>query len=197
MRFLRRFSVLRRIHRGETIASPEDNDELRARLRRLVDRGVVEVVTVGKHRSSLDEEAWFRDRRTGAVYRYVPPDWPSSGHWGPVEEPGAPSFFEAMCPDLYPTRAQYDALVAALDAAWARGEIEAAEHPEPGELANVFFHHRKSDESYHLILVNPYQQGGSWMKTFHSHKNGSWPGQLIVRPPPWRRGEPGAPTGPR
>lgn len=186
-----RYTVLRRVHRGEQFASPDDHREFQARLAALVERGVVVNVPVGKHHSSLDEEAWFRDTRTGAVYRYVPPDWPSTGRWAPVDAPEVPSRFESMCPDLYPTREQYDALVRALDEAWARGEIVAAEHPEASELPDVFFHHPASDETYHLILANPYQKGGSWMKTFHGEKDGTWPGPLVVGPPPWRRPRPG------
>ena len=183
----KRFSILRRVHRKDHFESASDHDEFQEKLANLVKRGIVEVTGVNKkHRSSRDEEAWFRDKRTGAIYRYTPPDWPSAGHWGPVENPDTPSFFESLCEELYPTREQYDQLVAALDRAWTAGEIESGQHPEKSGLPDAFFHHPKTDETYHLILVNPYQKGGSWMKVYHSQKDGTWPGVIVIGPPPWR-----------
>jgi hypothetical protein len=182
------------IHRKDHFESASDHDEFQEKLATLVKRGIVEVTGVNKkHRSSLDEEAWFRDKRTGIIYRYTPPDWPSAGHWGPVEDPDTPSYFESFCDELYPTREQYDRLVAALDDAWRRGEIEHGQLPEQFELEYCYFHHPKTDETFNLILVNPYQKGGSWMKVYHSHKNGTWPGLMLIGPPPWRR--PVAPVG--
>jgi hypothetical protein len=190
----KRFSILKRAHRTEFFESASDHAEFQEKLANLVKRGVVEVVSVNKkHRSSLDEEAWFRDKRTGIIYRYTPPDWPSPGYWGPVEDPGTPSFFESLFDDLYPTREQYEALVAALDRAWQAREVEVAEPAEQSELVQVFFHHPVNDETYRLILVNPYQKGGSWMKAYLSRKEGTWPGKLVVGAPPWRR--PVAPGG--
>lgn len=181
------FTVLKRLHRSEVFRDFDDHKEFQEKLAAMVKRGIVEPLSPRKHLSSLDEEVWFRDKLTGVVYRYVPPDWPSPGYWGPVEHPGEPSYFESLCADLYPTRAQYDALVRKLDEAWDKGEIECGQHPVRSELEDAFFHHPKSDETYHLILANPYQPGGSWMKVYHSRKKGTWPGEIILGPPPWRR----------
>jgi len=183
-----RFTIFKRLHRKEQFESPDDHADFQEKLANLIKRGIVEVVPVNKkHRSSLAEEVWFRDKRTGAIYRYIPPDWPSAGHWGVVENPEVPSFFESLFGDLYPSRAQYDELVAALDRAWNAREIEIAEPTEQGELVQVFFHHTINDETYRLILANPHQKGGSWMKAYLSQKEGTWPGKLVVGPPPWRR----------
>jgi hypothetical protein len=184
----KRFSVLARLHRDEEFASASDVDEFEAKLGALVKRGVVTVVPTLKHLSSIDEEAWFRDTRTGLVYRYIKPDWPSRGFWGLVEEPGEPSYFESLCADLYPTRAQYDELVKKLDVAWAAGQIECALPLEKDEVEDAFFHHPPTDETYDLTLVNPWQKGGCWMKVYFSRKSGTWPGTSnVIGPPPWRR----------
>jgi hypothetical protein len=185
---LKRFSILRRVHRGKGFETESEHDDFKEKLAALVQKGIVENVPVNtKHESSLDEEAWFRDKRTGIVYRYIPPDRPSIGFWGPVDDPGTPSFFETLMRKIYPTRAEYDQLVAALDQAWRAKQIVAAQPAEQGELVQVFFHNPAQDETYQLILANPYQKGGSWMKVYHSEKDGSWPGELIIGPPPWYR----------
>jgi hypothetical protein len=185
---IKRFTILKRVHRQEQFESPDDHAEFQAKLAQLLAKGIVEAVAVNKkHRSNLDEEAWFRDRRTGAVYRYIPPEWPSVGHWGPVENPEVPSFFESLCDHIYPSREQYDQLVVALDEAWQRGEVEIGEPKDPGEFPHVFVHHARTDETYRLVLVNPYQKGGSWMKAYLSRQEGTWPGQLVIGSPPWRR----------
>jgi hypothetical protein len=197
MTIFKRFTILKRLHRKEHFESADDHAEFQAKLAHLLARGIVEPVPVNKkHRSSLDEEAWFRDKRTGAIYRYTPPDWPSSGHWGPVEHPEVSSFFESLFDDLYPTREQYDQLVAALDQAWQHGEIECGIPEDPGELAHVFVHHPRTDETYQLVLVNPYQKGGSWMKSYMSREKGNWPGKLVIGPPPWPRPEKSSPSTP-
>jgi hypothetical protein len=125
----------------------------------------------------------------------VKPDFPSRGHWGPVEAPETPSFFEAMCPNPYPTEAQYHELVRRLDEAWAAKQIECALLKERYELVDVFFHHPPSDETYDLTLANPYQKGGAWMKVFFSKQAGNWPDpeKMVLSPPPWRL----APDDPR
>jgi hypothetical protein len=189
MSIRQRFSILRRLHRRPQFASPDEHDEFRAKLTHVLQQGIVEVVPVNKkhHSSLLEEEAWIRDRRTGIVYSYIAPDWPSVGHWAPVERPEVPSFFESIFDDLYPTRAQYELIVSALDRAWQAGEIVAAQPAEQGELVQVFFHHPVNDETYRLILANEYQPGGSWMKAYLAVKDGTWPGELVVGPPPWRR----------
>ena len=197
----KRYTILARLHRGEEFNSADEVQEFEDKLEDLVKRGYVEVVPVVKHRSSLDEEAWFKDKRSGIIYRYVKPDFPSRGHWGPVEDPQTPSFFEAMCNEPYPSEEQYRELVRKLDAAWAAKEIECALLKERYELEEVFFHHPASDETYDLTLANPYQKGGAWMKVFFSEKNGNWPDQekMVVGPPPWRRSpsDPRSPGGPR
>jgi hypothetical protein len=185
----KRYTILARLNRRGEFADADEVRDFETRLWTLVQRGIVESIPVGKHRSSLDPEAWFRDRRTGHVYRYVKPDFPSRGHWGEVLEPGTPSFFESLCAELYPTQEQYRQLVRDLDRAWAAGQIECAMPREAAELVDVFFLHPASDESYDLTLANPYQKGGCWMKTFFSRKAGSWPGDLILGPPPWRQAE--------
>jgi hypothetical protein len=189
----KRYTILARVHRGEEFESADEVAEAEAKMARLVELGIIEVVPVVKHRSSMSigEEAWFRDKRTGHVYRYVKPDFPSRGHWGPVEDPATPSVFESMCPDVYPTLEQYRALVGKLDAAWAAGEIECGQFELKKrlelELEDVFFYHPPSDESYDLTLANAYQPGGCWMKTFFSKKAGNWPGEFVLGEPPWRR----------
>ena len=185
----KRYTILARLHRGEEFNTIDEVHDFEAKLKDLVERGYIEVIPVNrKHRSSIDEEAWFRDKRSGLVYRYVKPDFPSRGHWGPVEDPGTPSFFEAMCPDLYPSVEQYRELVRQLDAAWAAKQIECATLKQRYELEEVFFHHPATDETYDLTLANPYQKGGSWMKVFFSEKAGNWPDEtMVVGPPPWRR----------
>ncbi len=194
------YTILARLHRGEEFESADEVHEFEDKLADLVRRAIIEVVPVVKHRSSLDEEAWFRDPRSGLVYRYVPPDFPSRGHWGPVEDPKTPSYFESLCADPYPTEDQYRELVRRLDAAWAAKEIECAQLKERYELEDVFFYHPPTDEAYDLTLANLYQKGGCWMKVFYSRKNGNWPDEkMIVGPPPWRRDptHPRAPGGAR
>jgi hypothetical protein len=176
-------SRLSRLHRAADFDSADDVRRFEARLATLVERGKLAVEPARKHRSSLAAEVWFRDTRDGTVFRYVAPDWPSRGHWGPVDAPDTPSFFEALCPDLYPTRPQHAALVRALDAAWVAGTVACATYTTPSELEDVFVHHVASGETYDLTLANPYQKGGCWMKVHFT-----WPPpETVVGAPPWRR----------
>jgi hypothetical protein len=182
----KRYSILARLHRADGFDDAGEVLAFETRLWALVQREIVESVPVGRPRSSLDPEAWFRDRRSGHVYRYVKPDFPSRGHFGPVEAPATPSRLASLCAEPYPSVAQYRELVRRLDAAYAAGELECAVPREPAELVDVLFLDPASDEAYDLTLANPYQPGGCWTKTFFSRRAGSWPGDLILGPPPWR-----------
>jgi hypothetical protein len=186
---VKRYTILQRLHRSEEFESLDDRKEFEAKLGDLVKKGIIEVVPTVKHRSSMSDEAWFRDKRNGIVYSYTPPDFPSRGHWGPVEKPEQPSYFESLCGDIYPTKKQYDELVKTLDAAWRTKEVEHGLKPKKYELVTTYWYHPGTDEAYSLILANPYQAGGCWMRMHRSKKEGTWPGDIVVQPPPWVKKE--------
>jgi len=186
----KRFSILKRIHRSEEIETSAAYEEVHARLRNLLDRGIIEAINPKKHYSSMSEEIWFRDKRSGVVYRLVPPDFPSVGVWAEVEEPDQPSFFETLHDDIYfQSRQQFDDVVRRLDDAWSRGEIEHGLKPSVrAPYVGSCFYHPVSDEAYCLTFKpSAPDPSPDWMKLHRSKKNGTWPGDIVLSPPPWRR----------
>jgi len=189
MNIRKRFSILKRIHRAEQIETSADYEAIGAKLKDLVDRGIIEALHAKKHYSSMSGEIWFRDKRRGVVYRLVPPDFPSVGRWAEVENPDQPSFFENLHDDIYfQSRQQFDDLVRKLDEAWSRGEIEHGLDPSfRAPCVGSCFYHPASDEAYGLIFEpRALDPSAAWMKLHKSKKNGTWPGDIVLSPPPWR-----------
>lgn len=183
----KRFSVLGRLHRGDTFSSLEEKLEFERRLADLLARGRVERVPVGQMLSYANPEEWYRDRRTGAVYRYVPPDPPFRGYFGPVRDPDRRSYFESLCAGEYPTREEYEALKRRLDMAIDAGEVECALPVGEGVPGRAVFLHRKTGETFGL--TPPLRELGDramWVK-YHYYEPNRWPGQAVPGPPPWRR----------
>lgn len=53
-------------------------------LERELGSGTIVEIPVGLPDPLRKAERWFREASSGAIYRYVPPDFPARGVWEPV-----------------------------------------------------------------------------------------------------------------
>lgn len=183
-----RKSILAKLHSGEEFASLEDVQLFQARLAAELEQGTVERIPVGKMLSHTTPEEWYREKETGVVYRYVPPEFPLKGHWGRVEKPEERSYFEQLCATDAPSKEDYPRLVAELEQRWRKGEVERAPSPTAKVEGVMLYHHRPSDETFELFPPLRATGRAVWQKVFRSNADGTWPGKLKLDVPPARRG---------
>lgn len=167
--------------------SADEARELEAALQREEAAGTIERIPVGQVMGGGAEE-WYREKKSGLVYRLVVPDFPSKGYWGRVEAPEARSFFCSLCPRERLSPDEYAALVRALDALWREGSIQRARNLN-SRIADVFlFHHPPTDETF--MLTPPRKElndHAEWQRWYFNV--GRWPGGRTVEiPPPPQQG---------
>jgi len=170
-------SILKRLHRATEFESADEVQEFEQKLEALIARGAVEKIPVGKPLDEVNPEIWIRDRKSGEVWRYQAPEFPLKGHFGKVEDPEARSYFRGLEPAIQLPPEPYRALVAKLEAARNKGEIERAFETGPSVPGTSYFYHEASDEAFQLVPPRPGEGPGLWMKVFRSKKNGTWPGE--------------------
>ena len=177
-------AVLGSLHAGEEFDSREDVQRFEHALAVELEKGTIERIPVGRLLSHSAPEEWYREKASGVVYRYVPPEFPLKGHWARVEEPGARSFFEQLCATDAPSDEEYAGLVRALEALWRRGEVERVRDAGTRIQGVTLYHHRPTDETFELMPPGAFTARASWRKVFRSHADGSWPGKLQLDVPP-------------
>jgi hypothetical protein len=188
MGLLTKSSVFTKMHSGKNFESIEDVQRFEKRLATELEKGTVERIPVGQLLSHVTPEEWYRERKTGIVYRYSPPEFPLKGRWEHVEDPEARSFFEQLYPGDAPTPEEYSVLVRELEALWRRGEVERAPDVNTPLKGVVLYHHPATDETFELTPPGELEENAMWIKIFRSRKDGSWPGKLKLDMPPARRG---------
>jgi hypothetical protein len=188
MGFLPKRSVLSQLHSGKDFESLEDVQHFQRRLAAELGTGAIERIPVGRLLSHTMPEEWYRETRTGIVFRYIPPEFPLRGRWERVENPEERSYFEQICVTDQPTPEEYARLVDELEQRWQQGEIERAPNTRAKIAGTFLYHHPPSDETFELYP--PLQSTGRaiWQKVFRSHVSGSWPGKLKLDVSPARRG---------
>lgn len=188
MGLLPKRSILSKLHSGKEFSSFEEVQAFEQQLATELEKGSVERIPVGKMFSHTTPEEWYREKNTGVVYRYIPPEFPLKGMWARVEKPEERSYFEQLCETDRPSKEEYSRLSAELEKRWRLGEIERAYNT----LSNIegvwIYHHPPSDETFELYPPLPSTGWGMWRKIFRSQKRGSWPGELKKDIPPARRG---------
>jgi hypothetical protein len=187
MGFLTKASLLSKLHSGKEFGSAEDVQRFERRLTEELERGTIERIPVGQLLSHATPEEWYREKQTGIVYRYVPPEFPLKGHWQRVEEPERRSFFEQLYPGEAPTAEEYAELVQRLEERWRRGEVERAAATNTRVAGVMLYHHPATDETFELTPPGAVTERAGWIKVFRSRKEGSWPGKLRLEVPPNRR----------
>lgn len=188
MGLLPKRSILSRLHSGKEFGALEEVQEFQLRLAAELEKGTVERIPVGKMLSHTTPEEWYREKETGTVYRYVPPEFPLKGHWAKVEDPGERSYFEALCATDRPSKEQYAKLAAELEKRWLAGEVERARSVNSKIEGTWVYHHPASDETFELYPPLPSTGWAMWRKVFRSKKDGTWPDELKKDIPPVRRG---------
>lgn len=181
-------SILAKLHSGKEFGSLDEVQEFQQRLAAELERGTVERIPVGKLYSHTTPEEWYREKETGVVYRYIPPEFPLKGMWARVENPEERSYFEQLCATDRPNPAEYAQLAAELQRRWLQGEIERAPNTNSKIEGSWVYHHPPSDETFELFPPLAVTGWGMWRKVFRSEKTGSWPGELKKDIPPARRG---------
>jgi hypothetical protein len=181
-------SILSKLHPGKEFESLEALQAFQVRLAAELEKGTVERIPVGKLLSHSMPEEWYREKDTGTVFRYIPPEFPLKGHWAKVEAPEERSFFEQLYPGDAPKPQEHEALVARLDELWRRGQVERAPDTDTPIQGVVLYHHPATDETFELIPPGAFTKNGSWRKIYRSQKKGNWPGELKKDIPPARRG---------
>lgn len=181
-------SILSKLHPGKDFSALDEVHEFERRLAAELEKGAVERIPVGKMFSHTTPEEWYREKGTGVVYRYIPPEFPLKGMWARVEKPEERSFFEQLYPGDAPTPEEYPALARTLEELWLRGEVERAKDTDSPIEGVLIYHHPKTDETFELMPPASFMKDGVWRKIFRSQKDGSWPGELKKDIPPARRG---------
>jgi hypothetical protein len=185
---LPRRSILSKLHSGEQFESFDEVQEFQQRLTLELEKGTIERIPVGKLFSYATPEEWYREKDSGVVYRYIPPEFPLKGHWLRVKNPEERSFFAQLHPGDEPTPEEYPSLVSKLEELWLRGEVERAPFLNTPVKGVMLYHHPPSDETFELTPPTPSTGRATWRKIFRSHQDGSWPGKLKKDIPPARRG---------
>ncbi|HVG63073.1 MAG TPA: hypothetical protein VNA24_31205 [Hyalangium sp.] len=189
MGLLPKRSILSKLHSGKEFSSLEDVQAFEQRLAAELEKGSVERIPVGKMFSHTTPEEWYREKDTGIVYRYIPPEFPLKGMWARVEDPEERSYFEQLCATDRPSKEEYTRLSVELEKRWRKGEIERAYNTHSKIEGSWVYHHPPSDETFELFPPLPSTGWGMWRKVFRSQKRGSWPGDLKKDiPPPAQRG---------
>jgi hypothetical protein len=181
-------SILSKLHSGKQFDALEEVQEFQLRLAAELEKGTVERIPVGKMLSHSNPEEWYREKDSGVVYRYIPPEFPLKGHWAKVEKPEERSFFEQLYPGDAPKPEEHAVLVRTLDELWLRGEVERARDVDTPLEGVMLYHHPASDETFELTPPGAFTKDAMWRKIFRSEKEGSWPGELKKDVPPARRG---------
>ncbi|WP_224242010.1 hypothetical protein [Hyalangium gracile] len=188
MGLLPRRSILSKLHPGQEFGSLEELLLFQQRLAAELEKGAVERIPVGKLYSHTTPEEWYREKDSGTVYRYIPPEFPLKGRWAHVEDPEERSYFEQLCGTDRPTKEQYASLAAELEKRWRQGEVERAPSTSSKIAGTWVYHHAPSDETFELFPPLPSTGWAMWRKVFRSEKAGSWPGELKRDVPPARGG---------
>jgi hypothetical protein len=76
--------VLAVIHRKKRFDSYAESEQLEQEIESLIKAGEVEEIPVDTPEHPLLEEHWYREIKTGVVYRYCPPEFPARGVWEEV-----------------------------------------------------------------------------------------------------------------
>jgi hypothetical protein len=181
-------SILPKLHSGKEFSAFDEVQEFQQRLGAELEKGTVERIPVGRLFSHTTPEEWYREKDTGIVYRYIPPEFPLRGMWARVENPEERSYFEQLCETDRPTSEQHARLSAELEKRWRLGEIERARNTNSPLEGAWVYHHPPSDETFELYAPLPATGQGKWRKVFRSQQRGSWPGELKKDIPPARRG---------
>jgi hypothetical protein len=181
-------SILSKLHSSKEFGTFDEVQEFQQRLAAELEKGSVERIPVGKMFSHTTPEEWYREKETGIVYRYIPPEFPLKGLWERVEKLEERSFFEQLYPGDAPKPEEYKALQLKLEELWLRGEVERARDVDTPIEGVMLYHHPKTDETFELIPPGAFTKDGTWRKIFRSQKEGSWPGELKKDIPPARRG---------
>ncbi|MFL5344927.1 MAG: hypothetical protein ACJ8AT_09035 [Hyalangium sp.] len=188
MGLLPKRSILAKLHSGKQFESLDEHQEFQLRLAAELEKGSVERIPVGKLFSYVTPEEWYREKDSGIVYRYIPPEFPLKGHWLRVKDPEERSYFGQLHHGDRPTPEEYTALSAKLEELWLRGEVERAPDVDTPVKGVLIYHHPPSDETFELQPPDRATKCGTWRKIFRSHQDGSWPGELKRDIPPARRG---------
>lgn len=188
MGLLPKRSILSKLHSGKEFDSLDEHQEFQRRLAAELEKGTVERISVGKLFSYTTPEEWYREKESGIVYRYIPPEFPLKGMWARVENPEERSYFEQLCATDRPTKEQYALLAAELEKRWRQGTIERAPSTSSKIPGTWVYHHPPSDETFELFPPLASTGWGMWRKVFRSEKEGSWPGELKKDIPPARLG---------
>jgi hypothetical protein len=178
--------ILSKVHSGKEFESFEELQLFQQRLAAELEKGTVERIPVGKLHSYTTPEEWYREKETGTVFRYIPPEFPLKGMWAHVEDPEERSYFEQLCPTDRPTKEQYTRLAAELEKRWLQGEIERAPSKSSKIAGTWVYHHAPSDETFELYPPLASTGWAMWRKVFRTEKAGSWPGELMKDIPPAR-----------
>jgi hypothetical protein len=188
MGLLSKSSILSRLHSGKEFGALDELQAFQQKLAAVLENGTVERIPVGKLFSHTMPEEWYREKETGTVYRYIPPEFPLKGLWARVENPEERSYFEQLCGTDRPTPQQYAQLAVELEKRWSQGELERAPSTSSKIPGTWVYHHPPSDETFELFPPLPSTGRALWRKIFRSEKEGSWPGELKKDVPPARRG---------
>ena len=166
-------SILSKLHPREQFDSLEEVQEFERRLTLEIDRGTVERIPVGKLFSYATPEEWYREKDSGVVYRYVPPEFPLKGHWLRVKNPEERSFFAQLYHGDAPTPEEYAALAAQLEDLWLRGEVERAPFLKTPIKGVMIYHHPPSDETFELTPPTPSTNRATWRRSSAPRKMGA------------------------
>ncbi len=79
-------SIFADLHNKPRIDSVREMVYLERNIKQLISDGEIEEIPVEepKHPMLLGEH-WYRDRESGEVYRYIPPEFPARGIWERIQ----------------------------------------------------------------------------------------------------------------
>ena len=78
--------VLAQLHQKKRFDSYFESEQLEQAIAELIKIGEIIEILVDTPESPLLEEHWYRDQKTGGVYRYCPPEFPARGVWEEVHK---------------------------------------------------------------------------------------------------------------
>lgn len=74
------------LHPQRKIRSVQEQRELEQQIALILDDGIAQEVPVERHEYAYMDEHWYRETKSGVVYRYVVPNFPALGIWERVSQ---------------------------------------------------------------------------------------------------------------